>query len=340
MTLAELRARTALRRAGLDPSVDLERASSVTNEVWLSPTHVIRVNRARDNRLAREAALAPALPREVGYPQIVAYGGGPGEDWLVVERVPGVPLAHRWPDLNRDERRHAVAQIAACLKALHVTDVPAGLPPIADAPQLLDPTAQDPTEPLIAALLSAARLTHVDPLIIEACTELVEQTAEASAPVTSTTLVHGDLTFENVLWDGDHVSAVLDLEWSRPGPPDLDLDIILRCCAYPQLHVAPELEARTHAEDYQGVPGWLAEEYPALFSAPAQLNRMRVYSLAFDVKELLAYPPEVPAADLSPLHPYHRLVRVVQRRSYLDELEWPDTDGVRTSPQQGPGSSP
>ena len=35
--LAELRARTALRGAGLDPSVPIERASSVTNEVWLTP---------------------------------------------------------------------------------------------------------------------------------------------------------------------------------------------------------------------------------------------------------------------------------------------------------------
>ena len=92
MTLAELRARTALRRAGLDPSVDLERASSVTNEVWLTPTHVVRVNRTRDSRLAREAVLAPALPEVVGYPKVIAYGGRQGEDWIVVERVPGVPL--------------------------------------------------------------------------------------------------------------------------------------------------------------------------------------------------------------------------------------------------------
>lgn len=125
-----------------------------------------------------------------------------------------------------------------------------------------------------------------------------------------------------------------------PGPPDLDLDIILRCYAYPQLHVAPELEARTHADDYRDVPGWLAEDYPALFATPARLDRMRVYSLAYDVKELLAYPPTCPPQDLPSLHPYHRLVRVVQRRSYLDEMAWPDAGTVRTSPRPGPGSSP
>ena len=58
--------------------------------------------------------------------------------------------------------------------------------------------------------------------------------------------VHGDLTFENVLWHEGEITALLDVEWARPGPKDLDLDILLRCAAYPQLHVAPAFESRTH----------------------------------------------------------------------------------------------
>ncbi len=342
MALAELRARTALRQAGLDPSVQLERASSVTNEVWLSPTHVVRVNRSHDNRLAREAVLARVLPREVGYPRIVAHGGPNGEDWLVAERAPGAPLAHFWPELSEHERRDAVRQLAARLIALHATEAPDDLPPINDLPQLVEPGAVDPTAPLVEALTTAARLPHVDPLIIEACVEFAEGATAKLTPVVATTLIHGDLTFENVLWDEGRITAVLDVEWARPGPPDLDLDIILRCCAHPELHVAPELEARTRPDDYRDVPIWLADAYPALFAFPDQLDRMRVYSMAFDVKELLEFPPAAPPNELSPLHPYHRLTRVVQRRSYLDGIEW--TNGadaaVKRSRRRGPGWSP
>ena len=56
-----MRARTALRTAGLDPTVKLHRASSVTNEVWLTDTHSVRVNRHPDNRLNREALVAAVL---------------------------------------------------------------------------------------------------------------------------------------------------------------------------------------------------------------------------------------------------------------------------------------
>lgn len=316
--LAELRARTALRGAGLDPRVPLERASSVTNEVWLSPTHVVRVNRSHDHRLARETVIADALPAAVGYPRIVAQGHRQGEDWLVSERVPGTPLAHQWPDLAIDERRSAVAQLAKRLVALHSTPAPSDLPPIVGAPQLLEVGASDPTAPVLKALEEAARLEHVDPLLMHEAADMVRRCAPALHPYIATTLVHGDVTFENVLWHEGEVTALLDVEWARPGPSDLDLDIVLRVCAYPKLHVAERMERRTDAVDYAEVPAWLAESYPKLFAYPNQRDRLRIFSIAYEVRELLAFPPDRPAGLLTPLHAYHRLARVVRGESYLD----------------------
>lgn len=318
--LAELRARTALRSAGLDPTVPLERASSVTNEVWLTPTHVVRVNRRPDNRLAREAALAETLPAEVGYPTIVAVGAHHGGDWLVVRRVRGTPLAHRWPDLAVADRRRAVKQLAARLAAVHATPTPDGLPPMLRAPQLLESGAAEPVIPVLDALERAADLDRVDRGVMAEAIDLVRELAPVLAPFESDTLIHGDVTFENVLWDSGEVTALLDLEWSRPGPRDLDLDIILRCCAHPELHVAAQHAARTSAQDYRDVPAWLAEDYPELFSAPNWIDRLRLYSIAYDVRDLLAFPPSVRVSALPPLHPYHRLVRVVQGTSYLDSI--------------------
>lgn len=318
--LAEVRARTALRGAGLDPFVPLERASSVTNEVWLTPTHVVRVNRHPNNRLYREALVAAALPPEVGYPTVVAHGGGRGEDWLVAERVPGEPLAHHWPGLTEGERERAVGQLAERLAALHRTRAPEGLPPIEHAPQLLEVGARDPTRPVVASLQRAMDLAHVDPVMLASAADLVTELAPALVPFDSETLVHGDVTFENVLWHEGEVTALLDVEWARPGPRDLDLDILLRCAAHPQLHVGEAFVDRTRAEDYSEVPWWLAHAYPTLFEYPRQIDRVRVYSIAYDVRDLLAHPPDCPPRRLPELHAYHRLARVVSRESYLDLL--------------------
>ncbi|MET0727128.1 MAG: aminoglycoside phosphotransferase family protein [Acidimicrobiales bacterium] len=315
--LAELRARTALRAAGLDPSVPLERASSVTNEVWLTPTHVVRVNRSHDRRLARELQIAQALPREVGYPRIVAHGRRHGEDWLVSKRVAGEPLAHCWPGLTLSERYSAISQLARRLRALHDTPAPDDLAPLHGAPQLLV-ASDDPTAPLRTALDEAARLPHVDARLLQEAADLVSRLAPSLQPFVAPTLVHGDVTFENVLWHDGEITAVLDVEWARPGPRDIDLDIILRCCAYPKLHVAEAFERETRVEDYAPVPEWLAEVYSRLFAYPNQHERLRVFAIAYEARELVAFPPTASVDRLSPLHAYHRLRRVVRGQSYLD----------------------
>ena len=51
------------------------------------------------------------------------------------------------------------------------------------------------------------------------------------------------------------------------------------------------------------------------------LERLRLYAIGFDVRELLAFPPEAPAANLSPDHALNRLLKTrCPGRSYLDNF--------------------
>jgi hygromycin-B 7''-O-kinase len=318
---AMARARRALAAAGLDMHLPLLRASSVTNEVWISDEYVVRVNRQPNQRLRREAQLGPSLPAEVGYPGIVAYGGQLGADWLVVRRVRGNPLSRCWPTMSPFERRSAVRQLATMLEALHRTPCPPDLPDI-DTPQLLGSRRHGghAVDPVLVALERAEQLPHVDQTLIWEARRLVLATGDAVEPFGATTLVHGDLHFENLLWDGLTVTTMLDFEWCRPAPADLELDIFLRFCAYPFLHVAEDYEHLTRAEDYEAVPWWLAEDYPDLFAERDLLARTVLYSIAYDLRELLLFPPARPPRELSTYHPVNRLARTLQGTSYLHVL--------------------
>jgi hypothetical protein len=57
-----------------------------------------------------------------------------------------------------------------------------------------------------------------------------------------------------------------------------------------------------------------------LFAHPHQFERVRLYCIAYDIRELLLFPPQRRARDLSEYHPYNRLVRTVQGYSHLDKL--------------------
>lgn len=326
---AQARARHALDAAGFNPDTPLEQVSSVTNEVWLGREVVVRVNSVPNNRLRREADLARALPEEVGYPEVLAYGGDIGADYLILRRVPGQPLSRWWPNLTQGQRRAAIDQLAAKLRAIHSTVAPP-TPELTSAPQLVQSarSGRDAVIPLLTAIDKLQTLPHISRGLIRRVRELVEVSAGYLDPFDTPTLIHGDLTFENVLWDGTKITAVLDFEWSRAGPPDLDLDVLLRFCAYPQLHVAADYEDQTHATDYADVPWWLAADYPALFDAPYVFDRVRLYSIAWDVRELLAFPPKVEPRELHSDHPYHRLRQLLSGGGYLDRLN----SGASTRP--------
>lgn len=292
-------------------TASLRRADSVTNEVWLTPEYVVRVNRDASLRLHREAVLSQVLPEAVGYPPLVMHGGEVGGDWLVTHRLPGVPLSRAWPTMATAQRRQAV----------HATPCPR-LDGLHDVPHLLDPaaTGRAATARLLTALGRAGQLDLVDAALMDDAAAMVRATADALDPFDATTIVHGDLTFENILWDEDHVTALLDFEYARPGPPDLDLDVLLRFVAMPHLHVAADYEGLTRAADYADVPWWFAEDYPALFAHPRQIERMRIFALAWNVRELLAFPPSEPLPRLHHDHAYQRLVRLLRGTSYLDRM--------------------
>ena len=320
--MAMARARAALAKAGLDPSVDLQPLSSVTNEVWGAGKHIVRVNRHPVPRLWREATLSTMLMSAgVGCPPIVAYGGIVGADWMITERLPGQVLSRCWPAMSTSDRRRAIHQLAEKLQSIHAYELGEPLPEVS-TPQLLASSAgPGSVDRLMHALDVVQDLEHIDPVLIVRAKMLVRESLDAIDPTPANTLIHGDIHFENVLWDGERITGILDFEWARAAAPDLELDVFLRFCAFPFLHVAEDYETVTLPEDYAEVPRWLAEDYPALFANPRLRDRLRVYSLAYDVRDLLLDPPTRPVDELSHLHPYHRLADTVDGRGHIDLLD-------------------
>lgn len=318
--LASIRVANVVAAAGLPSDTPLERMSSVTNEVWRTPDFIIRINRKPDGRLRREAYISRHLPAEISYPKVMAISSNPESDWVITKRVSGRPLSRAWPKMSLEARRHAVTQIGGMLRTLHGTEFPTKIPDLEQPPQLIDPGYHNPTARLDAALGKLRRIANVDNDLVDAIARQVRNLSPSLKGVDATTFVHGDLTFENVLWDGQNVSSLIDFEWSRSGPADLDLDILLRLAAYPFLHVAADYEAETLAEDYECVPEILEACYPELWSTDGVVDRLVLYSIAYDVRALLRFPPKDHASRLSEHHPVNRLRRTLADTSHVHEF--------------------
>jgi hypothetical protein len=119
----------------------------------------------------------------------------------------------------------------------------------------------------------------LDPEIAALATEFVTKRWSAFDD-TDRGLVHGDPHFENVLWDGNRVSALLDLEWSRPSWIHADLEILLSVAETPQLFAAAEYEASLDPATFANLPRWLAAARPDWFAHPRLVERLEVLYLS------------------------------------------------------------
>jgi aminoglycoside phosphotransferase (APT) family kinase protein len=318
---ALLRAHQVVRAAFPDgaPGVEprqLRRVTHALNEVWRYGPYIIRINpHPGATRLQREARLLARLPDAVRSPRPVAAGAAHFGEWMVAFRLPGTEMARAWHGLARPERRRSIKELAGCLQALHAVVAPGAEAPGGDwdCPHPL------PVARLEIVLEHALAVPGVDPAVFAAAADKLHAAADAldAAP---TTLVHGDLHLENVLTAGGGVSGVLDFEWCRPGPPDLDLDVLLHSLADPGLHVESGDAHALERRDFDEVVGWLRSAYPALFAHPRLPERLWVYRLAYELRSLMALPRRTSDdAARAPHHPYQRIVRLVEGRT---ELGW------------------
>ncbi|HEV3450880.1 MAG TPA: phosphotransferase [Acidimicrobiia bacterium] len=317
---AVLRAHAALREAGLTYVGRPTRAVNSTNEVWFAGPYVLRINPHPESRvLDHERVVLEALTDQVPAPQVIAYGEATFGEWLVITRVAGQEMSRIWPAMSNDTRKAAVTALGLALRQLHRLDT-AGTgiaelgPSSATSP---DCPHQLPAERLLEVLAEAAQLPYVDRAVMGGAMDMVLSTGSALDDGADS-FIHGDLHFENVLVDdGADVTGIVDFEWARPGPADLDLDVLLHSLADPALHVATDYDTLPRRRDFEHVTAWLRHAYPDLFAHPRLVERLTLYRLSYDTRALLQQPPDRPADGLSTHHPYRRLRRVVEGRSNL-----------------------
>ncbi len=325
--MAEDRARRALRQSGFDATGLLERADSTRNEVFVSAEHVVRVNRTLDRRLRREAALYRMLPMEPWAPRLLATGGESGRDYLVLHRHPGAPLSRWWPELGDRQRRDCMHGLAAAITSIHHTEMPDDFPSPQNPPHCLAPGTGQPLAPLREQLALLAELDHVDGLLLVTVADAMAEADSMLHPqFVPHGLIHGDLSLENVLASNQGIEAVIDFEWARFGPLDLDLDVIFRFACYPHLHVPPHVGRRYRPTDFWPAMEWLLEGLSHLTTIPHLRPRLELYALSFEVARVTEMPPTDDVHNLDHDHPYRRLVSLVDGVSRLHRLL--DTLGI------------
>jgi aminoglycoside phosphotransferase (APT) family kinase protein len=313
----EARARLArvVRQTGLVVPEHAQLADSWSNDVWVCGDIVVRICMQGDrSRLAREAMIGAALPHEARYPKVLDYGEDDDIAWMFVRRVDGEPMWERWKTMDLRVLRSLSREFAELLRlihgwtpppsvlaALHAHDVPATGDVDAVVGHDLLPLPAPRWQPMIDAALM---LPFVDAGVVRAvAARLEELTAHDPFRGEFVHLVHGDANYANLLEADGRVTALLDYEWARLGPPDAELVSVIRAAGYWR----PEPRV-----DRPPVVAWLEEDYPEMFAAPDLRERVWITEITYLLRQLLVWPPDGPKETQVEEHPVNTLPRVAE----------------------------
>jgi aminoglycoside phosphotransferase len=257
-------ARCVLARYGADLADAARPEHSASNEVWLAEQVVIRVSRAPDGSLRREAELATILPAVVGYPVVHEVGHNAHVEWMVTERLPGTNLEESWPDLDGTTRSNAVVDLWTRLLAVHQTDA-------RRARSIGSDSASTPFSALDESEASGrlawlASEGAVEPDLRDVLADMLDQMIRA-IPLVPLVLSHTDAGPHNAVWTG-RAAIPLDFEFASVAPADLDLESMLRTLAILQ---GPEVSDK------------LVSQASGMLAAPGARSRLWGYAILRDL---------------------------------------------------------
>jgi aminoglycoside phosphotransferase (APT) family kinase protein len=286
---------------------------SDSNDVWKIGDLVLRICwRGDRSRLQREALLLEHLPSEVPHARLADSGLIDDLAWTLTHWVPGTTLSDTWVTFDRAQQRIAAEQFGHALHALHAWEPP---PQIRAA--LASHTDQLDTSDVIGAALNplpvdralrliepATHLENIDQHLIDQLEEELKRLRPID-PLSNPSegvVVHGDASLNNVVWDGTQFAALLDFEWVRLGPPDLEIQPLLVF------------------DDAATLIRTVIEAYPAIAAHPQFAERLWLYDLSATLRDLLVKSPLPATSDLPLWHPKKRLPIVLAGPGYIETL--------------------
>lgn len=268
------------QREGLKPrKIQLLNGGQVNQVYRIDERYVLRIGAREDAfpRLKCETKLIQSLQGEIPVAKICAFGEQDGVVYQIQQFIPGQKLYAVWKNLTADVQENIVAELATCLKILHSRIGP-HFAYLYENSQSYD-CWMDYLSDKFNHTLEDIDAYHLR--MVPGYVELVKDYFDEHKHVLQDAvpaLVHGDLSFVNILVDNGKISALLDFEYAMYAPKDYELWVTEDFCLYPNDYAEEDNEVFCTGDFANFFP--LLRKYdPDLFEIPRLRERMTLYHL-------------------------------------------------------------
>lgn len=176
----------------------------------------------------------------------------------ILEKVEGKPLYELWYKMSDMEREDVIVKLIEVLKLFHLRKV----------------------ENIDFSLVLENRIRDIQrkSTLPSDLFDMMVKKANLLFKDCKCGYIHGDLHFDNILYDGNKIS-ILDFERSMIAPIDYDFRLLLMCEYYPWKWASVSTDMLTVENDYQGLRQMLLDNYYELSNIPNINERLDFYLL-------------------------------------------------------------
>lgn len=176
----------------------------------------------------------------------------------ILEKVNGKPLYDIWYKIDDSEKKSIIIKMIETLKSFHQKKV--------------DNCS------FVELLKNRIRKIQSKSSLPNGLYEIVITIADDLFSECNCGYIHGDLHFDNILYDGNKIS-IIDFERNMVAPIDYDFRILAMCEYYPWKWASVYTDMKTIESDYQGLIQIIIDNYKELRSIPNVEKRINYYLL-------------------------------------------------------------
>lgn len=211
-------------------------------------------------------------------PRIIDSGVIEGKQYLLMEKLKGTNIVYGWRDFDMKQKENFIAQLVEELKKYHSLAAPQYSLPICSSGAFLN--FKDAFQRIISFdKIKIDTLSSEHRKDVGLLKKFYENNIAVLNEVNTAVFIHNDIHLENIFYEGNKITGIIDFDWASYAPKDYELRHITQTFRYPLYTVEEKLEPLY--ENYQMIEEFrlLKKHYPALFEHTNLAARIRLYYL-------------------------------------------------------------
>ena len=211
-------------------------------------------------------------------PRIINAGKVDGKEYLLMEKISGKSLVYDWLKFSNKQKENFFAELAEQLKIFH--SIKSDKYNIEIYLNKKYKNLRDAIENVIDfKCIDKDKLEKTYQEDLELLEKYYNQNLKILDETDTAVFVHNDIHFENIFYENDRITGIIDFDWGGYAPRDYELKKIIDFFYNPTNYVEDEMQVRYKGEKLKNEMIWLKKYYPELFSNDNLCDRLKLYYL-------------------------------------------------------------